>query len=411
MQGRDPRPGHRYYKGVVVKKRSLAVFGSVVVAGVASVAAAVPTMAASSKAPITIAYMATLSGPYAQPSVNNDINLVTKMINSQGGIDGHQVQFVSYDANLTPQQAVTATQKMLGTKPTAIVGYSVDDQIQATAQLLKQSGIPVLGVAQGPAASANVVHVPGLYTVVPNLVTSIQASTTYGFSKFHPTSVGIFHTDDTASNADAATAQALLKKQGVKNFTVRSASDQATDTTQQALAMKGDQVVYEFGFPLVEANFNTALSQNAINIPIQGDQSGDFLAAFGLNKPAELTKYAYTPYCYAPVLPTKQAKAYVSAYSAAYPGQSLHTATPYVYDAVELIGAAIKANGGNLSSSSIIQQLGKITYNGVCGTYHTDVNHDLIHQVAIVSYANGFNPGTLAATFQEGPVPASFLKG
>jgi branched-chain amino acid transport system substrate-binding protein len=394
-----------------VKKRSLAVFGSVVVAGVASVAAAVPTMAASSKAPITIAYMATLSGPYAQPSVNNDINLVTKMINSQGGIDGHQVQFVSYDANLTPQQAVTATQKMLGTKPTAIVGYSVDDQIQATAQLLKQSGIPVLGVAQGPAASANVVHVPGLYTVVPNLVTSIQASTTYGFSKFHPTSVGIFHTDDTASNADAATAQALLKKQGVKNFTVRSASDQATDTTQQALAMKGDQVVYEFGFPLVEANFNTALSQNAINIPIQGDQSGDFLAAFGLNKPAELTKYAYTPYCYAPVLPTKQAKAYVSAYSAAYPGQSLHTATPYVYDAVELIGAAIKANGGNLSSSSIIQQLGKITYNGVCGTYHTDVNHDLIHQVAIVSYANGFNPGTLAATFQEGPVPASFLKG
>ncbi|HXA34671.1 MAG TPA: ABC transporter substrate-binding protein [Acidimicrobiales bacterium] len=394
-----------------MKKRSLAVFGSVVVAGVASVAAAVPTMAASSKAPITIAYMATLSGPYAQPSVNNDINLVTKMINSQGGIDGHQVQFVSYDANLTPQQAVTATQKMLGTKPTAIVGYSVDDQIQATAQLLKQSGIPVLGVAQGPAASANVVHVPGLYTVVPNLVTSIQASTTYGFSKFHPTSVGIFHTDDTASNADAATAQALLKKQGVKNFTVRSASDQATDTTQQALAMKGDQVVYEFGFPLVEANFNTALSQNAINIPIQGDQSGDFLAAFGLNKPAELTKYAYTPYCYAPVLPTKQAKAYVSAYSAAYPGQSLHTATPYVYDAVELIGAAIKANGGNLSSSSIIQQLGKITYNGVCGTYHTDVNHDLIHQVAIVSYANGFNPGTLAATFQEGPVPASFLKG
>jgi hypothetical protein len=161
---------------------------------------------------------------------------------------------------------------------------------------------------------------------------------------------------------------------------------------------------------LVEANFNTALSQNAINIPIQGDQSGDFLAAFGLNKPAELTKYAYTPYCYAPVLPTKQAKAYVSAYTAAYPGQSLHTATPYVYDAIEIIGAAIKANGGSLSSSGIIKQLGKITYNGVCGTYHTDVNHDLIHQVAMVSYANGFNPGTLAATFHEGPVPASYFK-
>jgi ABC-type branched-subunit amino acid transport system substrate-binding protein len=223
--------------------------------------------------------------------------------------------------------------------------------------------------------------------------------------------VGIFHTDDTASNADAATAQALLKKQGVKNFTVRSASDQATDTTQQALAMKGDDVVFEYGFPLVEANFNTALSQNGISTPIQGDQSGDFLAAFGLNKPAELTKYAYTPYCYAPVLPTKQAKAYVTAYSAAYPGQSLHTATPYVYDAVELLGAAIKSEGGSLASADITKALGKITYNGVCGPYHTDQNHDLMHQVAMVSYANGFNPGTLAGTFTEKPVPASYFKG
>jgi branched-chain amino acid transport system substrate-binding protein len=393
-----------------VKKRRLAVFAVAGAAVVASVGTATPSMAASSKAPITIAWMTTLSGPYAQPGVNNDIKLATDQINSQGGIDGHKVSFVAYDANLTPQQAVTATQKALGSKPTAFIGYSVDDQIQATAQLLKQSGIPVLAVAQGPAASSNAVHVPNLYTMVPNLVSAIQASSTYGFTKFHPKSVGIFHTDDTASNADATTAQALLKKQGVKNFTVRSASDQATDTTQQALAMKGDQVVYEFGFPLVEANFNTALSQNGIDVPIQGDQTGNFLAAYGLNKPAELTKYAFTPYCYPPVLPTKQAKAYTAAYAAAYPGQSLQTSVAYVYDAVELLGATIKADGGNLSSSAIVKELGKITYNGACGPYHADTNHDLMHQVAMVSYANGINPGELAGTFTESPVPQSYFK-
>jgi branched-chain amino acid transport system substrate-binding protein len=393
-----------------VKKRRLAVFAVAGAAALGSVAAATPSMAASSKAPNTIAWMTTLSGPYAQPGVNNDIKLATNQINSQGGIDGHQVSFVAYDANLTPQQAVTATQKALGSKPTAFIGYSVDDQIQATAQLLKQSGIPVLAVAQGPAASSNAVHVPNLYTMVPNLVSAIQASSTYGFTKFHPKSVGIFHTDDTASNADATTAQALLKKQGVKNFTVRSASDQATDTTQQALAMKGDQVIYEFGFPLVEANFNTALSQNGIDVPIQGDQTGNFLAAYGLNKPAELTKYTFTPYCYPPVLTTKQAKAYTSAYAAAYPGQSLQTSVAYVYDAVNVLGAAIKADGGNLSSSAIVKELGKITYNGACGPYHADTNHDLMHQVAMVSYANGINPGELAGTFTEAPVPASYFK-
>jgi hypothetical protein len=33
-----------------------------------------------------------------------------------------------------------------------------------------------------------------------------------------------------------------------------------------------------------------------------------------------------------------------------------------------------------------------------------------MHQVAMVSYANGINPGELAATFHEGPVPASYFK-
>lgn len=78
-----------------MKKRRLAVFAVAGAAALASVAVAPPSMAASSKSPITIAWMTTLSGPYAQPSVNNDMKLATNQINSQGGIDGHKVQFVA----------------------------------------------------------------------------------------------------------------------------------------------------------------------------------------------------------------------------------------------------------------------------------------------------------------------------
>lgn len=59
---------------------------------------------------------------------------------------------------------------------------------------------------------------------------------------------------------------------------------------------------------------------------------------------------------------------------------------------------------------AITKELSKISYNGVCGPYHADANHELMHQVAMVSYANGINPGELAATFHEGPVPASYFK-
>ncbi len=370
---------------------------------------ATPALAASSKAPIVIGLASIQSGSYAAPGRNNDINLVVNTINHQGGVDGHMLKWVPYDTSTTPAQAVTATQQAVGDKVTAIVGYSVDDQVQAASKILKQSGIPVLSYAQGPAAGSQVAGVPRLYTVVPNLVNAIQGGVTYGYTKFHPKSVGIFHTDDTASNADAATAIALLRKEGIHNFVERDASDTATDATEQALAMKGESVVYEYGFPLVEAVFNTALSQNGINIPIMGDQSGNFLAAYGLNKPAELTKYAFTPYCFASVLNTPKANAYVKAYDAAYPGQSVQTATPYTYDAVEYLAKAIESEGGNLSSTAINKALAKITYNGICGTYHSDVNHDLIHQVTIVSFANGITPGTLAAKYIEPPVAKSYF--
>ncbi len=392
-----------------MKKHRLGVFAAAVAVVGGSLTVATPSFAATSKAPIVIAYMSIETGPYATPGRNNDINLVVNQLNAHGGVDGHKVEYVGYDANITPQQAVTATQQALGTNPTAFIGYSVDDQVQATASLLKKSGIPVIAYAQGPAAGSNVVHVPNLYTVVPNLVSAIQSSTKYAVAKFHPKSVGIFHTDDTASNADAATAQALLKKLGVKKFTVRNASDTATDATEQALAMKGADVVFEYGFPLVEAVFNRALTQNGISLPIMGDQSGNFLAAYGLNKPSELTQYTFTPYCFAPVLNTPQAKSYVSAYTAAYPGQSVQIATPYTDDAVNLLAAAIGKAGGSLSPSAIVKALGKITYNGICGTYHTDANHDLMHQVTLVSFANGINPGTLAAKYVQKPVPKSYF--
>ena len=381
---------------------AVAVAGGTLVAGT-------PSSAAPTKAPIVIAYMTIETGPYASAGRNNDINLAVKQLNAAGGVDGHKVEYVGYDANITPQQAVTATQQALGTKPTAFIGYSVDDQVQATASLLRRSNIPVIAYAQGPAASSNVVHVSNLYTVVPNLVNAIQASTKYAVSKYHPTSVGIFHTDDTASNADAATAQGLLKKLGVRKFVVRNASDTATDVTEQALAMKGVSVVFEYGFPLVEAVFNTALSQNGISAPIMGDQSGNFLAAYGLNKPAQLSNYTFTPYCFAPVLQTKQAKSYVSAYSAAYPGQSVQIATPYTVDAVDLLAAAIRSAHGSLEPSAIDKALGKITFHGICGTYHTDANHDLMHQVTLVSFANGINPGTLVAKYIEASVPKTYF--
>ena len=366
---------------------------------------------ASSGAPVNIAWIGFETGAYAQPTRHNDIELAISQINAKGGVDGHKFEYTPYDSGFGASTAVTATQQALASNPTVIMGYSVDDQVQAAAHLLKQSGVPVLAFAEGPAALSPSVHVPNIYTVPANgVVSSVAANTSYAVKTDHPSSVGIFHTDDTASNADAAQAAADLKALGVKNITTESASDTATDATTQAIALKGDKMVFVYGFPLVEATFITELEQNGYTGPIADDQSGDFLAAFGLVKPAQMTNVFYTPYCAPDVLTTPQAQAYTAAYHAAYPTDSPRTATPYAYDATMLLAAAIKKDGGNLSPAALNKAIEDISYKGACGVYHSDVNHELLHQIDVVGFKNGVTNPNLLAVKIEPPVSKALLK-
>lgn len=356
----------------------------------------------ASAAPVKIAWLGFETGVYAQPTRHNDINLAIKQINAAGGVDGHMFEYTPYDTGFTPATAVTGTQQALAGDPTAILGYSVDDQIQATASLLRQSGVPVLSFSEGPAALSTVNHIPNLFTVpTDGPVSSVTANMTYAVKADHPKTAGIFVTDDTASDADASVAKAVLEKDGVKNVTIETASDTATDATTQALALKNDDLIFQDGFPTVLAVFDNELRQNGYNGPIADGQSGDFLSAFGLVKQNVFENYQYTPYCAADVLKTAKAKAYVSAYEAAYPTDIMRTATPYAYDAVMILAAAIKANGGSLNSAKLVKTIDTMTYDGVCGTYHADAVHELLHQITVISLKNGATDPTLLGTYQE----------
>jgi branched-chain amino acid transport system substrate-binding protein len=360
--------------------------------------------AASNGAPVNIAWLGFETGAYATPTRHNDINLAIKQLNDSGGVDGHKFEYTPFDTGFGPTTAVTGTQEALASNPTAIIGYSVDDQVQAAAGPLRKSGLPVLSFASGPAALGPVNHLPNLFSAeVDGPVSGVSADIQYAVKTYHPKSVGIFVTDDTASNADGAEAKATLKKLGVKTITNETASDTASDASNQAIALKSVDLVFQDGFPTVLAVFDNELRADGYSGPIADGQSGDFLSAFGLVKSNVLDNYFYFPTCAADVLKTPQAEAYVTAYKAAYPGDSIRTAAPYGYDSVMFLAAAIKKDKGSLNSAQLVKTMGTMTYHGVCGTYHSDVDHDLAHQVTIVSLKNGPDNPLLLATYH---VPA-----
>jgi branched-chain amino acid transport system substrate-binding protein len=364
--------------------------------------------AASSKSPIVIAFLGIETGPDASPTANDPVTLAADQINAAGGVDGHKIQVQFYDANITPAQAVTATQKALSTNPTAIIGPFVDDQVQAATSLLKQSGVPTLGMTSGPLTDFTNTHLPNFWDINPIDYNTARAAATYALKALKPASVGQIYTTDAASNASATFIQSFLKKGGVKNFTERSEPDTVTDATPAVLAAKSDKVVFVNSFPVTDALLVSQLAQNGFKGPIIGAQADNSIQAFKLAPAADLANMDYTPYCDPDVNTTKQAKSFVSAYETKFKVDQTAADDPASYDGVYMIAKAVKEAGGNTSHSSIVKEIDKMSYQGACGPYKADSEHTLMNQVQVVRFgANGPAGKKLLATYTFPQIPAS----
>ncbi len=366
------------------------------------------TAGAATKAPVVIAFLGIETGPNASPTANDPVTLAVDQINASGGMDGHKVQVKFYDANVTPAQAVTATQQALGTNPTAIIGPFVDDQVQATEQLIKQSGVPVFAMTSGPLTDYTNTHLNNFWDVNPIDYNTAQAGAKYVATVIKPKSVGQIYTTDAASEASADFEHNFLKKDGVKNFVQRSEADGVTDATQAVLAVKGTDAVFINSFPVTDGLLVTQLAQNGYTGPIMGAQADNSIQAFKLASAADLKNFDYTPYCDPDVNTTSQAKAFVSAYKAKFNVTQSAADDPASYDAVYMLRKAIQADGGNLSHSAITSQINKIKYTGACGPYKADSEHTLMNQVQVVKLGSDGPAGKkLLATYNFAEIPAN----
>lgn len=355
------------------------------------------TGASTKGAPIKIAFLGFESGSYATPDRHNSLELAINQINATGGVDGHKVQYTAYDTGILPQGTVTAAEHAIADKPTVIIGMQVSSGVQAAEPALKASGIPTLQVASNNSTDFTQSAVPNLFRLVPTVWEESTASARYILSK-HPKTVGLF--DDSGLNqvAGMKNIRNILQSQGVTNFVYREIAQNATDATAAALAMKGTDVIASSGFPSSEALFVKQLQQNGINTQDVMSYGAQTVVAYKLAPAEALANDTYQNLCDPPVLSTPQAQAFTSAYKAAFPSADITSSAPYLYDAVEMIVAAVKQDGGNLSAAKLASALESLTYQGACGAYHSDKEHDMLHSMSIIS-ANGTN--TSLATYTD----------
>lgn len=365
-----------------------------------SAASAATSGGGGSKAPVKIALLDFETGSYATPDRHNAIELAIKQINAAGGADGHMFQYKPYDTGILPQTTVTAVDQAVADQPTAILGLAVSSGVQAAASVLKSSGIPTIQEGQDNTTDLSQLGVTNLFRGQPSVTEQSQAAINY-LKSLSPHSVGIFDDSDLNSVQAEKTIRAGLSAAGVTNFTYREIAQNATDATEAALAMKGTDIVTSDGFPVQESVFVRALASNGVGVHDLMGNSGLVIAGYGLAPWSAISGDTTYSVCDPQVQSNPEASKYVSDYQAAYPSASVMLSNASIYDAVWLIAKAIDAENGDISHAGIVKGLEKMSYSGVCDSYHSDDQHTMAHTMYIVKFGANKGEQSLAAKYDN----------
>ena len=356
-------------------------------AGNATSASPGTTVSATPKAPIKIAFLDIETGANAAPNRHDALELAIDQLNAKGGVDGRKVEYTAYDTGVLPASTVTAVQKAISDHPTAIIGLQVSSGVLAAASVLKPSGIPVLQVGNDNAADFSKLGVPNLFRI--NTTNAINASVAAQFilSK-HPKTVGIFDDSNLAGVQQNKQLRANLQAGGVTNFIYREVAQGATDATEAAIAMKGADIVTGTGFPVTTALFVKQMFQNGITAPDVMGSDGLSIVGQKLAPAAALAKDWYFHPCDAEVLTTPEATGYVSSFKAKYPSDDTLSSSPFFFDAVNLVAAAVQ-KAGSTDPAALVSAIGSLSIQGVCGPIQSDADHNLTHSAEIIEAGTG----------------------
>lgn len=249
---------------------------------------------------ITIANSAATSGAYAAVGLPflAGIQGYLDMVNSEGGIDGRQIQFLHTDDEFDPVKGLAALEKFVeDDKVFAIVGHFGTPVVGATLENLKEYGIPSVYFATGigqlfSAKATTNAEGYNIFPVQPLYITEGQLMVARGVGTFGATKIGIIYTNDdagknmlngaetkaadlgielyaeqvTAGAADVSSAVTSILSKGV-DFVIVGAIQATMPTIVKELAAQGNTA------PAITTYVNAAVT---ISSQIAGDIAGKF---------------------------------------------------------------------------------------------------------------------------------------
>lgn len=228
----------------------------------------------SSKAPLTFAVLQGVTGIYASNSQGFLVGVKTAVdqLNSKGGVDGHQVEYKTYDTQSDPTHAVSVLTGILssGQKPDVVVPGGVSPEVLALLPLLTQSQVFSVSPASNPLINDPTSY-PYHFSVSPTSIDALQILASQ-LKKIKAKTVAIISSNDASGQGFLAGFQAAAKLAGAKIVDTESPDASALSMNvefQRMVAAKPDAIMGDIASaPGVGVMFASREAVGAGNIPL-----------------------------------------------------------------------------------------------------------------------------------------------
>lgn len=315
--------------------------------------------------------------------------LALEEINAAGGVGGKPVEmFRVATSPLDFQKTQASFLEAVDKDPSVIVGFALPAQLQATAQQITRSEIPVLATTNGQpflrfGAQDGSEFVWNVKAYDPGIV---QFGIDYVVEELKLDKVGLMATNESNGSEAVTAAEAALGELGLKPTAVAQYPPTQTDLTAQVNQMSGSNAVMHWGFPnTLPVQLNQFLA-NGLDIPTLGNDSAGIAVASGAVTGPAISKLYTSSSCNpgAPLTPT--AETFNKNYEAKF-NVKPSVSSAIAYDGIYLAAEAART-AGSTDPVDINKAIADITLpDGVCGNYKADGAHMLNHQVVISKYA------------------------
>jgi branched-chain amino acid transport system substrate-binding protein len=334
--------------------------------------------AVESQEVVRIGFASPLSGSQANYGKDNQngAQLAIDELNAQGvTIGGKRVKFelMAEDDQAEPKQGPLIAQKLADAKVAGVVGHFNSGVTIPASRVYNDAGIPELSV------STNVKYThQGFRTAFRLMADDDKQGTAlghYAVAKLGFKRLAVID-DSTAYGQGLADAfDAAVKASGGQVVKREHTNDKAVDFNTLLTSIKGanPDAIFFGGYDAQAGPMAKQMKVLGMNMPLMGGETMNSAKFIELAGPAAEGSIASTPGAALESRPG--GKAFAAKYKARY-NSEVGLYTPYFYDGVMLIAAAMKA-ANSTDPAKYLPALAKIKYPGVTADIEFDPNGDL----------------------------------